>query len=479
MIGRVSGRKNGIRFAWKRYSSSHGDGLICTVIGYLRQTRFAGRCRRHALFAAVAAILIFSGGKGVGQTVPETELPGFHAHQKQLQDLQKVIETSQAERRKIRIELESIRNDRARLNAALLDATAGIQKSEAQIGELSRKFEQSKERESAIRKSLDARRAVIAEILAALQRMGRRPPPALLISPGDILRAVRTSIMLGSVVPELRSDAQLLAADLEELVKVRAGIEQEQANLKKRIDSLGKERVRLAAILETRKGSMSAVQGALASEQKRAAELAAQATSLKNLIERMQGEIAAARRAAAAAQKAEQERRKKAALKPDGGDPFADRARLAPAIAFDQAKGLLPLPVSGETHRKFGEPDNFGGREKGWSIRTAPNALVASPADGWVVYAGPYRSYGQLLIVNAGDGYYIVLTGMRRLVVGTGQFVLAGEPVGSMGDGSVRTAATIAVGASKPVLYIEFRKDGSPVDPGPWWAKPELEKVRG
>ena len=72
-----------------------------------------------------------------------------------------------------------------------------------------------------------------------------------------------------------------------------------------------------------------------------------------------------------------------------------------------------------------------------------------------------------------------MLTGMERLVVGTGQFVLAGEPVGSMGNGTTRTAATIAVGAMKPVLYIEFRKDGTAIDPGPWWAKPELEKVRG
>ena len=438
-----------------------------------------GPARGLALLKAISVVLGLA-APAIAQTPVETEAPPVHAHQRQLRDLQKVIEASKAERRKIRTELESIRNDRARLNAALIESTAGIQKSEAQIAELSRKFERSKKRERGIRLSLDSRRALIAEILAALQRMGRRPPPAVLISPGDILRAVRTSIILGSVVPELRSDVQVLVADLEELVKLRLAIATEQSNLKKRIEALGRERIRVAAILETRKGSMSTVQVALDSEQKRAAELAAQATTLKNLIERMQSEIEAARRAARAAQKAEEERRNKAGLKPgERIDPFADRARLAPAIAFEQAKGLLPLPVSGDRYRKYGDPDNFGGKEKGLSIITAPNALVASPADGWVVYAGPYRSYGQLLIVNAGDGYYIVLTGMQRLVVGAGQFVLAGEPVGSMGDGSVRTAATIAVGASKPVLYIEFRKDGTAVDPRPWWAKPELEKVRG
>lgn len=409
-----------------------------------------------------------------------TEDAPFDTHQKQLQNLQKRIEAAKSQRRKIKTDLASLRNDRARLNTALIEATSGIQNSEAQISKLEQKLQQSRLREQGIRQSLNSRRAVIAEILAALQRMGRHPPPALLISPGDILRAVRTSILLGSVVPEMRADTEILATDLEELIKIRKGIAAERNILKTKVEDLTGERIKLAAILDTRRGSVSAVEGALASEQKRAAELAAKATSLKNLIAGMESEIAAARRASQAARKAEEKRRKMAALKPGKKpDPFADRARITPAIAFSAAKGLLPLPVAGQFVRKYDEPDNFGGTEKGLSIATNLNALVSSPADGWVAYAGPYRSYGQLLIVNVSGGYYIVLTGMQRLVVNTGQFVLAGEPVGSMGDGSIRTSATIAVGAKRPVLYIEFRKDGTPVDPGPWWARPELEKVRG
>ena len=73
----------------------------------------------------------------------------------------------------------------------------------------------------------------------------------------------------------------------------------------------------------------------------------------------------------------------------------------------------------------------------------------------------------------------MVLAGMKRINVEAGQFVLAGEPVANMGDGSVRTAAAMAIGAAEPILYMEFRKDGAAIDPGPWWAKPDMKRVRG
>jgi septal ring factor EnvC (AmiA/AmiB activator) len=83
------------------------------------------------------------------------------------------------------------------------------------------------------------------------------------------------------------------------------------------------------------------------------------------------------------------------------------------------------------------------------------------------------------LIIDAGAGYCVLLAGMGRINVESGEFVLAGEPVGIMGDGSARTATAAAVGAARPVLYIELRKDGTAIDPGPWWAKTDIEKARG
>jgi septal ring factor EnvC (AmiA/AmiB activator) len=136
--------------------------------------------------------------------------------------------------------------------------------------------------------------------------------------------------------------------------------------------------------------------------------------------------------------------------------------------------------VNGVKSRDFGAPDGSGGNEKGISIVTRPGAQVTAPCDGWVVYAAPYRSYGKLLILNAGGGYHVVLAGMDRISVEIGQFVLTGEPVAVMGSGpQIASSIVIGAGTSQPVLYIEFRKDGSPVDPNPWWATTDSEKVRG
>jgi septal ring factor EnvC (AmiA/AmiB activator) len=201
----------------------------------------------------------------------------------------------------------------------------------------------------------------------------------------------------------------------------------------------------------------------------------------------MEGDMASARNAAETARRAEEARKaEEARLKAADAPlvrlamgPFRDPARLAPAIPFAQAKGMLPMPAAGTIAKPFGAADGYGGAEKGISIAVRPRAVVASPTDGTIKFSGPYRSWGHLLIIDAGGGYYVILAGMEKVNVDIRQFVLAGEPVGEMGDANVRTAAAIALGATHPLLYVEFRKDGASIDPAPWWAKPEQEKVRG
>ncbi|MFT3733003.1 MAG: peptidoglycan DD-metalloendopeptidase family protein [Hyphomicrobium sp.] len=150
--------------------------------------------------------------------------------------------------------------------------------------------------------------------------------------------------------------------------------------------------------------------------------------------------------------------------------------RIKPAIPFSDARGKLPLPAQGRRALAFGERTQFGGQSKGIVVETRYSAQVTAPCDGWVVYAGEFRSYGQLLIINAGDGYHVLLAGLSQIDVQPGQFVLTAEPVGTMSGGQKNSSSAAPV--SGPVLYVEFRKDGRPIDPDPWWASGQ-QKVQG
>jgi septal ring factor EnvC (AmiA/AmiB activator) len=411
----------------------------------------------------------------------DTKAKDLSDQQTKLKGIQDTIQESEEQRRKIEAEIESLRGDRARLESALIATTQQVSATEAAVSEAQARITNLNDREAAIRRSLASRRAVISEVLASLQRMGRTPPPALLVTPEDMLKAIRTSMLLGAVVPAMHAETEALATDLSDLIQLRQSIAAGRAKLAQQVQDLGEQRQKLAALIDARQAALGIAQQALAAEQDRATNLASQASNLMQLITRGEAELAGAKRAAEEAHKAEMEREAEAETgnrKPNAS-PFNDPGRLAPAMAFADVKGLLPMPVSGIILKPYGSPDGYGGTEKGLLIAAQPHAVVAAPYDGWVAFSGPYRSYGQLLIINAGSGYYMVLAGMEQINVEAGQFVLAGEPVANMGDGSVKTAAAIAIGAAQPILYVEFRKDGAAIDPGPWWAKPDMQRVRG
>ncbi|HEY8381641.1 MAG TPA: peptidoglycan DD-metalloendopeptidase family protein [Microvirga sp.] len=395
-----------------------------------------------------------------------------------LKALEEALAASAAARQKLEAEIAEIRTDRARLNANLIETAERARGTEDRIRALEQRLQTLTASEQAIRRSLESRRGVIVEVFAALQRMGRRPPPAVLVRPEDMLEAVRASILLGAVLPELRTETEVLATDLAELVRLKTAITQDRTTLAGEATSLKAEQERLAALMAARQGRMAEAERIAGAEREKAAELARQAGTLKELIDRMEKEIAGAQRAAEAARKAEENQIREVRER-FAQAAFRDPARLAPKVPFVEARGLLPRPVSGDIAREYGASDGYGGVTRGISITTRPRSVVVSPADGWVAFAGPFRSYGRLLIINAGGGYYLLLAGMDQINVEVGQFVLAGEPVATMGQTSLVSPAAGAVETNDPVLYVEFRKDGGPVDPGPWWAKSQSEKVRG
>src|SRR5271169_4576322 len=227
--------------------------------------RISGFYPRAALFAGLSLAL--------PMTLAATAQDKLDSLKQRDQDLKtardaqsKSIEAEAALKR----EIEQIGADRRKLNQDLIDTAGRIRGVEAQVTATEARLKPLDDKERGIRRSLDGRRAVIGEVLAALQRIGHRPPPALIASPEDALQAVRTAMLLGAVLPEMRHEVEALAGDLSALLKVRKQIAAERDRLKNEVASLGSERTRMTALVGERQKQQAEREKALDDERARA-----------------------------------------------------------------------------------------------------------------------------------------------------------------------------------------------------------------
>ncbi len=427
----------------------------------------------------------------VGTVLGQDDLSRDEAKQR-LDETEQELKSSQVRAEGLTKDLAALAEERARLKTELIEAGKRVQASEAILSETESELAELTAQVNVMQTSIDERKTAIVTMLSAMQKIGRTPPPAIVTRRDDALKVVRGAMLLAEVYPELKYQADSLTDSLQDLSAIEERVRAERDSQRSEADQLAAERERLDQLIDEKKSRETNNQEELALLTQSAQTLASEVESLSDLVLVLDKKIAKAEvaqyDAELAAEKALQERLKQEVLptpenervielKPESTKvAFANPDRLKPAMSFDDAKGSLRLPAQGRRTQGFGDTDAEGAALQGVSLRTRAEARVTSPADGWVVYSGPFRSYGQLLIINAGGGYHILLAGMSRIDVSLGQFVLAGEPIAVMGN-------SIAPGNrgdqnSRPVLYVEFRKDGQPIDPGPWWAEAS-GKVQG
>jgi septal ring factor EnvC (AmiA/AmiB activator) len=425
-----------------------------------------------------------------GPAIAEEDLSRDEAKQKLDQTEQK-LQSNRAKEQGLTQDLAVLAEERARLNSELIEAGKRVQASEAKLSETEAKLSELTDQVNVIQSSITERKETIVKMLSAMQRMGRTPPPALVTRRDDALAVVRSAMLLADVFPELKYQADSLSKELDGLVTLENGIRDQRDAEKRETERLASERASLDRLLEEKRRATAQGEAELADIRRTAAEQAQTVTDLNELVDHLDKKIAqveiAQYDAEIAAERALRAREQQEALAtPDNENvvelkpastriAFASPDRLKPALPFEAAKGTLRLPAQGRQVKRFGEVGTAGSALKGISLQTREEARITAPADGWVVYAGEFRSYGQLLIINAGGGYHVLLAGMSRIDVSLGQFVLAGEPIAVMGNSA---APSQGDESSRPVLYVEFRKDGRPIDPDPWWAEAS-EKVQG
>lgn len=289
-------------------------------------------------------------------------------------------------------------------------------------------------REASLTRAFEAKRDGIGRLLGVLAMMEANPGPLLLLHPDGAVATARSGMILADVTPALQSEALALKAELQELADLR------------------KLQLSAGAVLERGLATAQEARTALSKAISDRTDLPTRFTEdpdvLKSLLDSA-----------------------------DTLDAFAAGLSLAAdaGISFAGEKGRLPLPVLGTVLRLPGEADAAGVRRPGLSLATQPRALVTAPWPATIRFRGPLLDYGNVMILEPGDGYLLVLGGMETLYGEVGEVVAAGAPLGLMGGPATVSAEFVTLapdgsgGRDTETLYMELRQGALPVDPMPWF----------
>jgi len=443
---------------------------------------------RRVLIAATVTLSMLGAAAAVhAQTTPPPAAPSATpplgtpppANQ-DLNAIQQQIQAGQEQQAELKAKAAQLDREIADLQAAAVKAAGQVQDTETQVTELEDTLAALSDEQQQKTAALEIERARLTQAVVALQRLSAEPREALLFSSQTPIDAARTARLLGLITPALDARARSLQSDLNELQEMRQQMAQQRDELAAAVTKLASENSRLSDLIGKKAQVQKSTLAQSASAQNKVEKLAGQAKNLQDLVERLN--------------KAKAETGPAAAPTPDSpvpqqlasaqpGPASATSLRMQqpasfrkfPDAAHIDSQNAVFAPARGRILTHFGDPTDTGGLSKGLVLETRPGAQIVAPFDGRIAFEGPFRSYGQILIIEHGGGYHTVLAGLDRVDAVVGQWLLAGEPVGSMALTDAPSGAAAAPG--RPKLYLELRRDGQPVDPVPWFGAAEIKAV--
>ncbi len=386
-----------------------------------------------------------------------------------LQQLQAEQQTARERARTLAAQAAKLQGDIGAATRSMVDLAAAIQEREDKLYGLENQLKLLEQEQAKQIAKLNSRRADVGHLLSALQNLSRKPPQLMLVRPGAAIDTARSASLLTAVLPELRTQTDALKREVAVVLDYRAKLENERTTYGAELDAMRGDRRKLDGLRVIREADRARLMSESAAADARARQLAEEASDIRDLLVKLEVE--------------DRKRQRLASLpgprpKPD----FAARPALVqnkpqrppvtttppsrqtvaintpPPRSMTTAIGALALPVRGEVITQFGAMGPAGAA-RGISIKSRADAQVVAPYAGRVVFAGPFRSMGQTLIISHGEGYHSVLAGFTRIDAHKDQLVAAGEPVGVMGADGAAEGST---------LYVEIRKGGEPVNPLPW-----------
>jgi len=366
--------------------------------------------------------------------------PAFAQSTSDVEALTKKEQAAREKAKALETEQKQVRKDVDALKKSLAKAAQDTQKIESNLTALEKETQSLTDRAVYLNTQINRDREKYAELLAALQRLESTPPPTLALTPKNSKRAANAGLLMATLSGQLKARAEALALNLtaldvtkSQLVIKKTDLSKTQAKLRTEIEAVNRglqDKSKLESKLAEEKTAAAA----------EAERLAAESKTLLDLIAKLESEAA-----------------KIIPRTKPGSKPTSKVVLPKGTKRFAEAKGKMLRPVSGSIIKRYGRG------EKGLTFSGRTNGKVIAPYAGRIEFSGPFKNYDNVIIINVGDGYFVLLTGLETLDVDAGDNVQRGEPIGSL------------PGKSNSELYIELRKNGSTVDPKPWLAADDVK----
>ena len=396
-------------------------------------------------------------------SVPSLAQQKDNALDNQIKEVEKAIEAGKKQSQQLKQQVDELKSDISKASRDRIGVATAVQNLEQRLSKLETEIDDLNDAETEKRKLLESRRDQFSGVLMALQKLSRLPPEAVIAYPMGAVDLIRTAILLRSAVPQIEGQAVRLREDLIALAATRDLITKRKSQLAKTSLEFKNKRSTLDGLIRMKAAEHERALSKRREAKLRIESLSGQAQNLRDLFGNLEQE-----RKKQLAEKRKRTQKQLLEAKKAKSQKSTLTAkkvvRLAPPLdlkPFALSRGSLRYPAVGRISGHYGKTIRRGIKRKGLSIETRDSAQVIAPFDGKVVFAGNFRGYGQLLIIDHGEGYHSLLAGMSRIDGVMGQYLLSGEPIGVMGSQN----------EGKPSLYIELRRNGQPINPVPWLAK--------
>ena len=374
---------------------------------------------------------------GLGVLVFLASSPALAQHSSDLDALTQAEKEARETEARLKSEREAVEAEIAALKAELARDTEQTAAFERENTRLTQRVADADRQLVTLQAELDQNRSKTQELIGALQRLQLAPSPAILATPEDAVKTAQAATMIDLLSEKLQERAQETVRLATRVSAARDESLEQQAALEANASELERRRTRVRRLVTEKEALQASIRSDEDKARAEAARLAGEAETLRELLEQIASipETVVPR------------------IKPDPDS--APPTNLPPGtVRFAEAQGAVVRPVSGSMTQGFGR----GAQGQTYSARA--NGQVIAPYSGKVEFAGPFRTYGQVVIINLDDGYYLLVTGLGEIFVETNETVRRGEPIGRMPQTSGRAP-----------LYVELRRTGRPIDPEPWMGR--------